>query len=693
MPSLRGVDGSLDPARHASDGYRDLFRHHPQPMWVFELATLRFLDVNDAACRAYGYSRERFLKMTVSELRPSEDREFDRYFAPADKGTATLWRHRRADGTTFYAEVLSSAVVFDGQPARAVLALDATSRLAVARALSESRSALAEAQELTHLGSFEVDLRSESITWSAELYRIVGLDPERELPRWLDEFDHPDDAATVRSEIEHARREGTPYTSEHRILTSDGRERHVYERGQFIFEEGEDEPRRIVGAVLDVTDRKLAEERLRHLAQHDTLTDLPNRSLLSERLRCAIGRAHTDRSTVAVLFLDLDRFKAINDSLAHAAGDLMLRETAARLREAVRGRGLVGRHSGDEFLVVLEGVEGEKQTLSFARGLLQIVAQPLLYEDFKLEITTSIGVSLFPDDGKTADELLRNADAAMYAAKARGGNAVARYTPELRLRAIESVELERALRLAIEQNEIDLAYQPIVDARTGALAGFEALARWQHAGEAIGPDTFIPLAEETGLIVRLGTSLLERACREMVAIAPFCPKNAVMNVNISARQFREHGFGACVQRILRETGLPAARLQLEITESAYISGDAGMRNVKALKELGVGLSIDDFGTGYSALGYLKHLPVDSLKIDRSFVADISRDAADQAIVRAIIAVAKNLGLGVVAEGVETEEQVRLLRRLGCTYLQGYYFGRPLLREELTAYLEAAHALP
>ncbi len=662
-------------------------------MWVFELGSLRFLEVNDAACRLYGYSRERFLRMSVSELRPPEDREFDRFFAHADKGVATLWRHRRADGTTFYAEVVSSSVIFNGKPARAVLALDATARLEVARALSESRAALAEAQELTHLGSFEVDLRTESITWSAELYRIVGLDAERELPRWLDEFDHPDDAGTVRLEIERARRDRTPYSSEHRILTSDGRERFVCERGQFIFDDGEDEPKRLVGAVLDVTDRKQAEERLRHLAQHDTLTDLPNRSLFSERLRCSIGRAHTARNSVAVLFLDLDRFKAINDSLAHAAGDLLLRETAARLNEAVGRHGIVGRHSGDEFLVALEGIDREEKALAIANELLEIVARPLYYEEFKLEVTVSIGISLFPDDGNTPDELLRNADAAMYAAKARGGNAVSRYSPELRLRAIKGVELERALRQAIEQDQIEVAYQPIVDARTGALAGFEALARWQHAGETIAPDTFIPLAEESGLIVRLGTSVLEHACREMVHLLPYCPKGAMMNVNISARQFREHAFGACVQQILSETGLPAERLQLEITESAYISGDAGMRNVKALKALGVALSIDDFGTGYSALGYLKRLPVDTLKIDRSFVADISSDTADQAIVRAIIAVAKNLGLGVVAEGVEREEQALLLRRLGCTHLQGFYFGRPLQREELYLYLQAARALP
>jgi diguanylate cyclase (GGDEF)-like protein/PAS domain S-box-containing protein len=662
-------------------------------MWVFELATLRFLDVNEAACRAYGYARERFLRMSVAELRPPEDREFDRYFSHAAKGAATLWRHRRADGTTFYAEVVSSAVLFDGKPARAVLALDATARLEVARALSESRAALAEAQELTHLGSFEVDLRTEAITWSAELYRIVGLDADRELPRWLDEFDHPDDAATVRSEIERARRERTAYTSEHRILTSDGRERYVCERGQFIFEDGDDEPKRIVGAVLDVTDRKHAEERLRHLAQHDPLTDLPNRALFSERVRCEIGRAHTARRGVAVLFLDLDRFKAINDSVAHAAGDLLLRETAARLSEAVGRRGIVARHSGDEFLVALGGVLREEDALEFVRGLLEVVSRPLLYEDVKLQITASIGVSLFPEDGNTPDELLRNADAAMYAAKGRGGNAVARYTPELRTRAIKGVELERALRVAIEQDEIELAYQPIVEARTGALAGFEALARWRHGGEAIGPDTFIPLAEEMGLIVRLGTAVLERSCREMVRLLPYCPTNALMNVNISARQFREHDFGTCVQQILRDTGLPPKRLQLEITESAYISGDAGMRNVKALKELGIALSIDDFGTGYSALGYLKHLPVDALKIDRSFVADISSDAADQAIVRAIIAVAKNLGLDVVAEGVECEEQALLLRRLGCTHLQGFYYGRPLLREELDLYLQADRALP
>jgi diguanylate cyclase (GGDEF)-like protein/PAS domain S-box-containing protein len=683
-----------EPHEGAADGYRELFRRHPQPMWVFERATLRFLDVNDAACRTYGFTREQFLSMTVFDIRPEGDREFDDSFAhevASEKNSSTLWRHRRADGSTFYVEVVSNHVVFEGKPARAVLALDATSRLEVARALSDSRAALAEAQELTHLGSFEVDLRTETITWSAELYRIVGLDSERELPRWLDEFDHPDDAATVRSEIERAKLERTPYTSEHRIITSDGRERYVFERGQFFFEGDESEPRRIVGGMLDVTDRKLAEERLRYLSQHDALTNLPNRSLFSDRLCGALERARAGRTSVAVFFLDLDRFKTINDTLAHAAGDWLLRETAGRLSDVVAERGVVGRHSGDEFLVTLDEVEREGDVVEFAQALLATVAAPLYYEGAKLNVSSSIGIALFPQDGSSADELLRNADAAMYAAKARGGNTVERYTAELRRAALEEAALEHALRDALERDEIDVAYQPIVDAGTGALTGLEALARWTRDGEPIEPQAFIPLAEETGLIVRLGNAVLERACREMVRIAPFCAAGTVICVNVSPREFREPDFSARVRLILTKTGLPAERLQLEITESGYLSGNAG-RNVKTLKELGVGLSIDDFGTGYSSLGYLKHLPVDTLKIDRSFVADISSAPADQAIVRAIIAVAKNLGLGVVAKGVETEAQATLLRRLGCTHLQGFHLCRPLAREALDAYLRAAAVL-
>jgi diguanylate cyclase (GGDEF)-like protein/PAS domain S-box-containing protein len=674
------------------DGYRDLFLRHPQPMWVYEVASLRFLDVNDAACAVYGYSRADFLEMTTAEIRPAQDRRLFFEFVHAQDGdsprTPTLWRHKKADGTIFYVDVVSQSIDFHGTPAHIVIATDATARLAVSRALSESRAALAEAQELAHLGSFDTDYERDEVRWSAELFRILGVDPARERPRKLYEFDHPEDREAVMAEIARARATRTPYTSEHRIVRRDGTVRVVFERGRYFYRDGDDgdEPTRGIGAVLDITDRKRAEERLREMAEYDSLTGLPNRALLNERLEAAIDRARTSGTISAIFFIDLDRFKTINDTIAHAAGDRLLRELAARLSARKDPRVTIGRPGGDEFIVIVEGLHDRTDGMHVAHEMLATIAEPFAYEDTHIVATASIGVAFFPIDGMTQDELLRSADTAMYAAKASGGNAVEAHTAQLLAKTMAEVELERALRGALERGAIEVHYQPIIDARTGEVAALEALARWSENGKAISPLDFIPLAEETGLIVRLGSYVLEEACRYAATFVHSEFPRVTMCVNISARQFREADFAGRVARTLAASGLEPWHLQLEITEGAYIDADSGERNVRDLAELGVQLSIDDFGTGYSSLGYLKRLPVDTLKLDRSFITGIVADEADKAIVRAIIAVATILKLRVVAEGVETAEQAALLLEMGCSHLQGFYFSRPEPAGVIDSYL-------
>jgi diguanylate cyclase (GGDEF)-like protein/PAS domain S-box-containing protein len=679
-------------ARRKPDMYREMFLQHPQPMWVFEVATLRILEVNDAACIDYGYSRSQMLGMTIDDIRHAEERSSGPTFVRENGARSldsSLRRHRRADGSVFYVDVTSTPFSFGKQEARLVLAIDATSRVTVSRALSESRAALGEAQELAHLGSFESDLVNGEMRWSAELFRIFGVDPARERPMLLYEFDHPEDRVALREQVERARLDGSSFTSEHRIVTRDGRERHVFERGRFFYENGK--PSRVVGAVLDITDRKLAEQRLRRLAEHDSLTSLPNRTLLRAHLAEAIETASADGSTLGVLFVDLDRFKGINDTIAHAAGDDVLCEIAKRIVATLGKRDIVGRPGGDEFVVILPHLEDETAGIATAYELLATIAEPLEYDRSVLVITASAGLAVFPRDGRTPDELLRSADSAMYAAKARGGNSVDVFRPSLHVAAVAELELERALRGALEREGITVAYQPIVDAHTGRVVAMEALSRWNENGQTIEPNDFIPIAEATGLIVRLGTYVLNVACREIRRLRDLGFTELAMSVNISARQFREFDFAGRVRSALEAAAIPAACLHLEITESAYLSADSGVRNMEALEELGVQLSIDDFGTGYSSLGYLKRLPVSAVKIDRSFVSDILVDTADQAIVRAIIAVAKNLNLVTIAEGVETAEQVALLRELGCTQLQGYFFARALSPAALEAYLRQPSA--
>jgi EAL domain-containing protein (putative c-di-GMP-specific phosphodiesterase class I) len=345
----------------------------------------------------------------------------------------------------------------------------------------------------------------------------------------------------------------------------------------------------------------------------------------------------------------------------------------------------IGRPGGDEFIVIAESLHDRADGMAIANAILATIAEPLPYEDTHIVATASIGVAFFPVDGTTPDILLRSADTAMYAAKAGGGNAVEAHSAALLAKTIADIELERALRGALDRGALEVYYQPIVCAQTGAVSALEALARWTENGKPVPPIEFIPLAEETGLIVRLGSYVLERACAYAASYLAEFPE-ITMCVNISARQFREADFAGRVARTLAASGLQPWQLQLEITESAYISADAGERNVRELANLGVQLSIDDFGTGYSSLGYLKRLPVDTIKLDRSFVMGIVDDEADQAIVRAIIAVAKNLKLRVVAEGVETAEHAALLREYGCSHLQGFFFSRPLAAAALDAYL-------
>jgi diguanylate cyclase (GGDEF)-like protein/PAS domain S-box-containing protein len=670
-----------------NSSYREMFLRHPQPMFVYEIGTLRFLDVNDAACRDYGYTRERFLQMTILEIRPEADRAravaYVNDLGEAPAGT-TLWRHLRADGSVFYVDVTSNALRIGKKSARIALAIDATARLAVSRALSDSRAALGEAQDLAHVGSFETDLITGEMRWSAELYRICGVDPARERPVLLYEFDHPDDREEIAAAVARAREEGGCFTIEHRIRTRDGRERHVFERGRYFYENGR--PSRVVGAILDITDRKYAEEQLRHLAEHDSLTELPNRTLIRIQLAAAIERASAGGTQLGVLFVDLDRFKTINDTISHAAGDDVLREIGGRVSTTLGSRGMVGRPGGDEFIIIVWDLRDETIAVAIAYELVAAISEPIAYEDVPLIVTASVGLALFPRDGTTTDELLRSADSALYAAKRRGGNSVDVYRPSLHIAAVAELGLERALRGALERNELTVAYQPIVHGPTGRIVALEALARWSDNGLVIAPNDFIPLAEATGLIVRLGSYVLRQACEQLRRLRDDGFTDLAMCVNISARQFREFDFAARVKGALEAAEIPATALELEITESAYLSADSGVRNMQALEELGVRLSIDDFGTGYSSLGYLKRLPVATVKIDRSFVADILNDSADQAIVRAIIAVAQNLGLGVVAEGVETATQATFLQSLGCTQLQGFFYSRALPPERLDALL-------
>lgn len=443
----------------------------------------------------------------------------------------------------------------------------------------------------------------------------------------------------------------------------------------------------ILGEVVtfkDITEREKLEEEIKHLAYYDSLTDLPNRVLLENRLRQELEAAQLNNQKMAVLYLDLDRFKLINDSLGHSFGDLLLREAANRLRESIPKEAIVSRQGGDEFTIVLPNIRGEDNVLEFLAYVMDSFAEPFLLKEHEIYIKTSIGISLFPRDGVTAEDLIKNADAAMYKSKEKSGTYYHFFKAEMSSRNLESIKLENALYKALDQDELVIYYQPQIDSRTNTITGAEALLRWNHPTEGmISPIDFIPIAEETGLIVPIGKWVLINACRQLKEWQAEGHMSLCVSVNLSGRQFEEDNLVPMVDGILKDLDLAPEFLHIELTENQIIKNtEVTMEKMKQLKELGVKISIDDFGTGYSSLGYLKNFPIETLKIDRSFIQDITQDDDNAAITDTIINLAKNLNLKVIAEGVETKEQLEFLMSKNCYIMQGFYFSKPVTAKEL-----------
>ena len=438
----------------------------------------------------------------------------------------------------------------------------------------------------------------------------------------------------------------------------------------------------------EIFERMQTEQRVWHLAHHDTLTGLPNRALLQDRLDQALTQAGRHDSRVAVMFLDLDRFKSINDTLGHSVGDELLKRVAERLRAGVRSMDTVSRLGGDEFVVLLHEVGIPEDVVMVAEKVLASLAPVLHVNGHALHVTPSIGISVYPDDGTDAMQLMKNADTAMYHAKAAGRNNFQFFAAHMNDAATRFFNLEQRLRRAIENKELLLHYQPLVDFDLQAVCGLEALVRWNDPEHGmISPGEFIPVAEETGLIVPMGQWMIATACREILELTRELGYGLRLAVNISAREIVSPSFLDDLRAILERTGMPAHWLELEITESIAMHDITKTATLlKNVSALGMTIAIDDFGTGHSSLAYLKQLPVDYLKIDRTFVRDIPGDKEDSAIVRTIITMSRTLDVQVIAEGVETEEQLEFLRQEGCDLAQGYYLSKPIAIADLKAFL-------
>lgn len=442
-------------------------------------------------------------------------------------------------------------------------------------------------------------------------------------------------------------------------------------------------------AVRDITERKISEEMLRYQACHDVLTELGNRNLFNEQLYKAIASAQRYKHEMAILFIDLDRFKNINDTLGHEIGDKFLKSVAKRLHKCLRTADAIARWGGDEFTILLSEISHSRDASVVARRILNSLKKPFQILDYHLYASLSIGIAIYPQDGDNPDTLLKNADIALYRTKEEGGNHYQYYLPSMNHQRPELLQIENYLYDALENNELKLYYQPQIDITKGEVVGMEALIRWQHPQLGkITPDNFIPIAEETGLIIPIGEWVISQACRQGKIWQDLGYDNLSIAVNLSPRQFQQKNFVNVVENILLETGLSARFLEIEVTETMIIQNpDLGKQILSQLSDLGILVTMDDFGTGYSSLSYLKRFPFKKIKIDQSFVRDLKNNQEDLAIISAILILGKGLNLEVVAEGVETEDQLNLLRDLKCEQMQGYFFSKPLKVSEATLFLQ------
>jgi diguanylate cyclase (GGDEF)-like protein/PAS domain S-box-containing protein len=558
-------------------------------------------------------------------------------------------------------------------------------------ALQRNQDRLSQAQRIARLGYWEIDLKSGLVHCSDELFWVLGMEPDSQV-NTLDAFMNlvPEkDSASVKMALEEAMQGHQPYELEHRIARPDGLEIAVHQQGQVVLD-GEGKALTLLGTIQDITERKAAEELIEYQAYYDSLTDLPNRRLFSDHVSHAITLAHQQQQQLAVLFMGLDRFKVVNDTLGHAAGDILLREVAARLKGLGHDGVSMARFGADVFALLLEGLGQSSEVDAYVAMLMEQMAEPITILQQEFFITASIGIALYPHDGHDAESLLKAADTAMFRAKEAGGQHFQYFKAEMNALAQRRLQTENELRKALEREEFQLFYQPQVDATTRRIVSMEALIRWFHPERGmVSPLDFIPVAEESGLIVPIGEWVLRTACHQTQQWNEQFGLNLRVGVNLSGRQFSQPDLIDVVAQALSESGLPADCLDLEVTESIAMDNiDNCIATLQRFKEMGIHSSMDDFGTGYSSLSYLQQMPLHTLKIDRAFVKDIQGHGENGEIARAIIAMSHSLGMNVIAEGVETEEQLAFLRDQKCDIIQGFYISKPLGDAAFEAWLQA-----
>ncbi len=661
-------------SRRREASFRLLFDNNPVPMWVFDRETLRFLAVNNAARVLYGYSEEQFLTMAVPDIRP-EDKEDSAAFVramPESQNAQYVGEHQRADGTKIQVAVYSSLLKYEGREARLVAINDITARKLVEDDLRRTKMFLDTVIEnvpLPILVKSTKDFRFTLINKASE--ELFGFTRDVVIGKTLRETFDKERAERIEMQDSECVQSNQPVIShDYHVSTHIGV--RLINSKKVVIPGADGQPEYLLTVIDDVTERRRAETQIAHMAHSDPLTDLPNRTAFNGRLNATLEMAVAESRSFAILCMDLDEFKQVNDIYGHATGDSLLRDIADRLR-AVAGNIFIARLGGDEFTMIAAG--GERSNVArLTDRLLAAFVDDFEVDGHRLRQGLSIGVAIYPADGTNAKTLVNNADAALYRAKADGSSSVQFFKAEMAVRLRERAALQADLRSAIQHDELRLHYQPQVR-MSGEITGFEALARWYSPKRGmVPPAEFIPLAEESSLILVLGEWVLREACRE----AASWDKPLKIAINVSPVQFRHGDLPRLVHSILLESGLAPSRLELEITEGVLI-GDfsRAVSILRRLKSLGVQIALDDFGTGFSSLSYLHAFPFDKLKIDRSFISDLESNQQSIAIVHAVIGLSRSLNIPILAEGVETKAQHAFLVREGCDEVQGYLTGRPL----------------
>jgi diguanylate cyclase (GGDEF)-like protein/PAS domain S-box-containing protein len=739
------VPGSRVEDRLPSEQYRLAFERAPQPMLVYDLRTLEFLAVNDAATEHYGYSRSEFMAMTVRDIHPPEDVPNLAAHAPGRVGEferSGTSRHRKRDGAIVEVEVVSHDLSLNGSRARVVIVSDVTARREVdnaQRAQLLVAQRLAESESVEDAGAQLLDALGTTMSWdAAALWRVetstrrlrfeafwchhLVLDgnAQEELERALRETTFaeskgwaghawdcgepvcvenaadldptPCENALARASLHHA--VALPVLSGEEVFGV----LEFFTRSHRQVDDVALRALTIASAQLgQFIKRERAEQELAYHALHDPLTRLPNRVLFLDRLKLALVRSRRRRSSVAVLLLDIDSFKMINDSLGHKAGDQLLRMIAARIGEILRPGDTVARFGGDEFALILDQMDGAADAVGAAEQITSLFNEPFSLPVGEQFLTASIGISVSRGSVSTADDLVSEADSAQDRAKASGRGHYEVFDKDMHGRTLGRLRTETELREALHQDELRLHYQPVVELASCAIVGFEALLRWNHPERGLlAPAEFIGIAEESGLIIPIGRWVLGEACRQAVewrTLRPDLPPLTV-SVNVSAPQASHGSLDRVVAEVLSDKGSDPGLLRLELTESVLLEETPGLyETLSNLETQGIHLLLDDFGTGYSALGYLDRFPIHGLKVDRSFVAGLGDDAKRSAIVQAVIDMAGALDIEVVGEGVETGTQAGLLLDLGCKYAQGFHFARPLPAKEIEGILTGDRGAP